>query len=85
LAQCMGMPMDTPRPSGCFDSEMKRVACAAKSAGKIAAGIFTTPEALHSATEMGYSMIVCCADAGLLATGSGQSAKMCREALGQPE
>ena len=83
MAQCKGMPMDSPRPSGCFDPEMKRVADAARGAGKIAAGIFSTPETLRGATEMGFSMIVCCGDVPLLATGSNQSAKVCRKAIGQ--
>lgn len=83
MAQSMGMPMDTPRPSGCFDKEMQRVANAATSAGKIAAGIFATPEALRGAIAMGYRMIVGTGDVPLLVTGSTAQAKACREALGQ--
>lgn len=84
MAQSKGMPMDAPRPSGCFDAEMQRVADAATGAGKVAAGIFTTPEALRSAMAMGYRLIVGCGDVPLLVTGSTAQAKACREALGQP-
>ncbi len=83
MAQSREMPMDSPRPSGCFDSEMKRVADAATNSGKIAAGISTTPDALRCAVEMGYRMIVCTADVLLLVSGSTQAEKVCRETLGQ--
>ena len=83
MAQSKGMPMDGQRPAGCFDAEMKRVADAATRAGKFAAGIFTTPEALRGALAMGYRMIVCCGDVPLLAAGSVQAAKACRAAVGQ--
>lgn len=83
MAQSRGMPMDAPRPSGCFDAEMRRVADAATRAGKIAAGIFSTPDTLRDAMAMGYRLIVCCGDVPLLATGSSQLAKACRGAVGQ--
>lgn len=83
MAQSQGMRMDGQRPAGCFDEAMKRVADAATRAGKFAAGIFFTPEALRGAIAMGYRMIICCGDVPLLATGSAQAAKTCREAVGQ--
>jgi len=84
MAQARGMPMDVPRPAGCFDAAMERIAAAAGRAGKFAAGIFNTPEALRGALAMGYRMIVCCGDVSILAAGSARAADACRGAAGQP-
>ncbi len=76
-----GLPMDQPRPAGYFDKALKTVARAAADHGKIAGGVFTTPEALNQAVEIGFRLIVACGDVGLLAGGSKTAAKSLRTAL----
>jgi 4-hydroxy-2-oxoheptanedioate aldolase len=76
-----GLPMDQPRPTGYFDKALKTVARAAADHGKIAGGVFTTPEALNQAAEIGFRLIVACGDVGLLAGGSKSAAKSLRTVL----
>ena len=82
MALAQGMVMDQPRPAGHFDSEMAEVGAAAKRHGKIAGGIFATPETIRMGVELGYHMIVSAGDSALLATNSLQAANSCRGALG---
>jgi len=81
MAQSKGMKMDTSRVSGYFGKEMKQIAEAATKTGKIAAGVFTTPDAITDGIAMGYRMMICCADVSLLAVGSLQAAKICRQTI----
>jgi 4-hydroxy-2-oxoheptanedioate aldolase len=80
-----GLPMDQPRPAGYFDKALKTVARAAADHGKIAGGVFTTPEALNQAAEIGFRLIVACGDVGLLAAGSKSASKSLRSALTELE
>lgn len=81
MAVAQGMAMDKPRPTGHFDSEMAEVGAAAKRHGKIAGGIFATPESIRQGIELGYHMIVSSADSALLAANSLSAATSCRSAL----
>ncbi len=82
MAVSQGLEMDKPRPDGHFDSEMEAVGAAAKRHGKIAGGIFATPESIRQGVELGYRMIVSSADSALLAANSLSAATSCRGALG---
>lgn len=77
MALRQGMPMDAPRPEGCFDDAHSQVAHAARSHGKHAGGVFRTPATLRFAVEIGYRLIVAAADVLFLAEGSRQ----CSETL----
>jgi len=81
MAVAQGMVMDKPRPAGHFDSEMAAVGSAAKRHGKIAGGIFATPETIRMGVELGYHMIVSAGDSALLATHSQATSATCRDAL----
>jgi len=85
MAVAQGMAMDKPRPTGHFDSEMEAVGAAAKRHGKIAGGIFATPDSIKQGIALGYRMIVCAADSSLLAVNSQAASAMCRDALGKEE
>lgn len=82
MALSRGMPMDRPRPAGCFDAEMRAVAEAARRHGKLAGGVFMSPEAAKQAVALGYRLVVCAGDVPLLAENSGAAARACRAALG---
>lgn len=82
MAVARGMPMDKPRPAGCFDAAMKTVAAAAKKHGKTAGGIFREPAALRQALDLGYRLIVCSGDVPLLTVNSQAAARDARAALG---
>ena len=77
MALRAGLPMDAPRPDGCFDDAHRKVAQAARSCEKLAGGVFRTPTALRFAVEIGYRLIVSAADVLFLA----ESSKQCSEAL----
>lgn len=81
LALASGMPMDQPRPQGCFDDELAKVAEAAKRHGKIAGGLFTSPEAVRQARKMGYNLLACTGDVPLLAVNSRNAAQDLRKQL----
>ncbi len=76
-----GMPMDKPRPPGCFKTEKKAVTDAARRHGKIAGGVFGSPEAAGRAVESGFRQIVCTGDVPLLSVNSQAAAKACRAEL----
>ena len=75
MALRQGMPMDAPRPEGCFDDAHRKVAQAARSHGKHAGGVFLTPATMRFAVEIGYRLIVSAADVLFLAQGSKQSSE----------
>lgn len=79
-----GMPMDQPRPDGCFDDVLEAVARAAKANGKIAGGVFPSEQALPKAVELGYTLVVGTGDVALLAQGSRAAADRLRTSLGTP-
>lgn len=81
MAVAQGLPMDQPRAADTFDSAMQRIAAAASGQGKVAAGIFRTPEALQRGVAQGYRMLVGSADAYLLSVHSEQAAASLRESL----
>ncbi len=83
MALARGMPMDQPRPEGCFDTEMRAVAEAARRHGKIAAGVFMAPDDAKQAVEWGYRLIVCVVDVPLLANNSMNAAKTFRAETGK--
>ena len=74
-----GLPMDEPRPEGFLDDAIRNVAEAAASHGKIAGGVFATPETFQPAVELGYRLIVAAADTSLLMTGSQQRSQSLRQ------
>ena len=76
-----GLPMDKPRPKGYFDDTLKIVADVAQAKGKFAGGVFTTPEALSAAVELGYKLIVGTGDTALLSAGSQRQAQILRQCL----
>jgi len=73
-----GLAMDKPRPKGYFDKALKTVADAAEASGKIYGGVFATQQALSTAVEMGYKLIVGTADVVLLANASRETAGLLR-------
>ena len=75
MALRQGMPMDAPRPEGCFDEVQRKVAEAARAHGKHAGGVFRTPAALKLAAEVGYRLIVSGADVVFLAEASKQASE----------
>ena len=81
IAMRRGMAMDEPRPEGCFDDALRQVADSARACGKVAGGVFPTPEALTQAVAMGYRLAVATADVPLLAMGSSAKAQVMRAAL----
>ena len=81
MALARGMPMDQPRPAGCFDAEMAAVAAAAQRHGKIAGGVFGTSAALTQALALGYRLVACTGDVPLLASNSQAAARSCRAAM----
>ena len=83
MALRLGLPMDAPRPQGCFDDALRRVAEAAGSQGKIAGGVFVNPGELQQGVELGYRLVVSSADVMLLAGGSQQQAQVMRECLAE--
>ena len=76
-----GLPMDKPRPKGCYDEAIKAVAQAAANHGKFSGGVFANPEALSNAIAVGHRFIVGTADSGLLANASKQAADTLRKVL----
>jgi len=84
MAMRRGMPMDQPRPAGIFDQALKTVADTARKHGKFCGGVFTTPDALRQAVELGFRLIVATGDVALLATGSQNQAKSLRTVVPQP-
>ena len=84
MSLARGMPMDQPRPEGCYDAEMAAVAEAAKRHGKIAGGIFNTPTTLQRALKLGYRLIVGSGDVPLLSTHSAAAAKQLHGVLADP-
>jgi 4-hydroxy-2-oxoheptanedioate aldolase len=85
MALRKGLPMDQPRPAGYLDKSLKAVAKAANDHGKIAGGVFTTPEALAQAVAMGFRLIVASGDVALLSGGSKSASKSLRAALTEPQ
>ncbi len=81
MAMREGMPMDKPRPEGHFDEALAIVAKAAAEHGKLAGGVFTTPDTLVKAVSLGYRLIVASGDVGLLANGSKAATKTLRDAI----
>lgn len=81
MALAQGMAMDAIRPADCFETEMKTIAEAAERHGKIAAGVFRSPEATKKAIEWGYRLIVCAGDVPLLVQHSNAAAAACRNVL----
>ena len=82
VAMARGMPMDVPRPEGCFDAELEAVAEAAARHGKIAAGVFRSEDAFKQAINLGYRLVVCTGDIPMLADGSRSMAFERRRELG---
>ncbi|HSW45801.1 MAG TPA: aldolase/citrate lyase family protein [Phycisphaerae bacterium] len=78
MALRAGMPMDVPRPEGCFDEAQRKVAQAARANGKLAGGVFVAPEALRFAIEAGYRLIVAAGDVFFLADGSSKASSALR-------
>jgi len=83
MAMRMGMPMDQPRPKGCFDKEWESVARAAAKAGKFCGGVFTTPDVLRQAVAMGYRLIVASADSALVPASSKEKSQALRSCLAE--
>jgi 4-hydroxy-2-oxoheptanedioate aldolase len=83
MALRLGLPMDAPRPQGCFDDALRRVAEAAGSQGKIAGAVFVNPGELQQGVQLGYRLVVSSADVILLAGGSQQQAQVMRECLAE--
>lgn len=83
MALRRGMPMDKPRPEGIFDAALKAVADACKKHGKIAGGVFTTPEALKKGAELGYHLNVGASDVGFLVTASLDIVNKLRKVVGK--
>jgi len=79
-----GLPMDATPPAGCFDDALRTVASAARAHGKIAGGVFPSAPALGSAVQLGYRLIVGCADVTLLAGASEDKARSLRDCLKGP-
>lgn len=80
-----GLAMDQPRPQGYFDEALRLVAASAKACGKIAGGVFPTPEALAVAVELDYRLAVGSADVALLAAGSSAKAQSMRQTLAETQ
>ena len=76
-----GLPMDKPRPNGYFKDAVRSIAAAAKSYNKIAGGVFTSPETVREAAELGYRLIISTADVALLASGSQEKAREVRQSI----
>ena len=73
--------MTEPFPAGYFDEARADVAQAASAAGKIAGGVFPTPESLKSALSLGYRLVVVSSDVLLLAAGAKTKADTMRDCL----
>ena len=78
------LPMDNTLPEGHFNDALRAVAEAAGARGKIAGGVFPSAPALRSAVQLGYRLIVACADLTLLASGSEDKARSLRDCLKEP-
>ncbi|MFA5689234.1 MAG: aldolase/citrate lyase family protein [Kiritimatiellales bacterium] len=81
MALSRNMPMDQPRSENHFDCEIAAVGAAAQKYGKIAGGIFVTPERIKKGIELGYHMLVSSGDSALLAGNSLSVSQTCRKAL----
>lgn len=81
MALRAGLPMDQPRPAGCFDEAYRNVAAAAARHGKIAGSVFATLETLQPAVELGYRLIVSAADVSLLAGASNKTVQSLRSSV----
>jgi len=80
-----GFRMAQPRAEDVFDAELRAVALAARDAGKVAGGVFTTDKSVRKALELGYRLIVSGADVGLLAQGSRDLAHAMRQYCGSAD
>ena len=76
-----GLPMGKPRPENYFSDAIRKVAGAAAASKKIAGRVFTAPDAIREAVDLGYRLIVSSADAALLAGGSRDKIREVRQSL----
>ena len=85
ISMRQGLAMDQPRPKGYFDAALRNIADSAKARGKIAGGVFATPEALTLAAKLDYRLVATSADVSLLVDGSSAKAQLMRQALATPQ
>lgn len=83
MSVSQGMRMDKPRPKGHFDKELTRMAEACKANGKIASGVAPTPETLRHMMDLGYNLLACCGDSGLLTAAAEPLATAMREVIAE--
>ena len=83
ISMRQGLPMHEPRPNGHFDDPLKGVADAARACGKVAGGVFASPETMRSAVAMGFRLVVASGDVLLLASGSTAQAAVMRKTIGK--
>lgn len=76
MALCNGMRMDAPRDKCCFDNECQKICKLAEKYGKIAGGVFTSPEAVEKSIQMGFSLIVIGGDVGFMASASSRTKEL---------
>lgn len=76
-----GLPMDQPREPGSLDKAYRTITSAAKANGKIAGGVFRTPEALTKAVSLGFRLISGGSDVVCLAEASRRESQSLRKAL----
>ena len=76
-----GLPMEKPRPEHYFSEALRKVAGAAAASKKIAGGVFTAPDAIREAVDLGYRLIVSSADVALLANGSKDKIREVRQSF----